>query len=544
MKDNESRSRLRFFSGVVALTLGNLFVKVVGLVLKIPLHDRLGDAGMVYYNNAYDIYAWLFTVATTGLPTAISMLISEDRTKGNIKETKKIFRVTMALFIIVGIIGSSVMFFGAPFFERAYKMDGNAYCIVAIAPTLFFICVACALRGYFQGYQNMIPTAISEVIEALGKLVIGLLFAKIAADRGEPLPVVAAYAALGLTIGVAAGMIYLIMAKLLFKPEKYDFECASLADDTLEVRRTATIAKMLLMIAIPITISSSVQSFSTVIDGMMLSHRIQGAGFTQDMTKQLIGNYKTICAPLANLPPAFVAPVTASIIPLMAASIAQGNRKRTEGVISGALQITAILELPCALGMSVLSEPIIKMLFGNNESSERAAPLLSVLAISVFFVSMLTMTCAILQAHKLERKPIISMLVGAVVKISSVYIFAGIPSINIYGAPISSVLGGFAISAVNLYFIKKYIGYTPRFGKMMVRPLFASVICSLAAMLVFKLTFPLAGNNIALFCAIGVAVAVYFFEIFLFKALTREDVLLLPKGEKLARVLTKMRLLK
>lgn len=163
MKNTEARSKSRFFGGVIALTLGNLFVKVVGLVLKIPLHNILGDAGMAYYNNAYDIYAWLFTIATTGLPTAISMLISEDRVKGNIKETKKIFRVTVALFIIIGIAGMSVMLFGAPFFEKAYKIENSGYCMMAIAPTLFFICVASALRGYFQGYQNMLPTAVSEV---------------------------------------------------------------------------------------------------------------------------------------------------------------------------------------------------------------------------------------------------------------------------------------------------------------------------------------------------------------------------------------------
>lgn len=337
MKNTEARSKSRFFGGVIALTLGNLFVKVVGLVLKIPLHNILGDAGMAYYNNAYDIYAWLFTIATTGLPTAISMLISEDRVKGNIKETKKIFRVTVALFIIIGIAGMSVMLFGAPFFEKAYKIENSGYCMMAIAPTLFFICVASALRGYFQGYQNMLPTAVSEVIEAVGKLVLGLLFAGYALEKGYPLYIVAAYAAFGLTIGVAAGDLSGLMTKLLFKPEKYDFECAELADESLEVRSTKKILVTLMMIAIPITISSSVQSFSTVIDGMVLSNRLQDIGFSEDITAQMIGNYKTLASPLCNLPPALIAPVTASIVPLMAASIASGNRKRSKSVMNGAL---------------------------------------------------------------------------------------------------------------------------------------------------------------------------------------------------------------
>lgn len=203
---------------------------------------------------------------------------------------------------------------------------------------------------------------------------LGLLFAGYALEKGYPLYIVAAYAAFGLTIGVAAGMIYLIVTKLLFKPEKYDFECAELADESLEVRSTKKILVTLMMIAIPITISSSVQSFSTVIDGMVLSNRLQDIGFSEDITAQMIGNYKTLASPLCNLPPALIAPVTASIVPLMAASIASGNRKRSKSVMNGALMITAIIELPCALGMSVLSEPIIKLLFGDNASSETAAP--------------------------------------------------------------------------------------------------------------------------------------------------------------------------
>ena len=544
MKNTEARSKSRFFGGVIALTLGNLFVKVVGLVLKIPLHNILGDAGMAYYNNAYDIYAWLFTIATTGLPTAISMLISEDRVKGNIKETKKIFRVTVALFIIIGIAGMSVMLFGAPFFEKAYKIENSGYCMMAIAPTLFFICVASALRGYFQGYQNMLPTAVSEVIEAVGKLVLGLLFAGYALEKGYPLYIVAAYAAFGLTIGVAAGMIYLIVTKLLFKPEKYDFECAELADESLEVRSTKKILVTLMMIAIPITISSSVQSFSTVIDGMVLSNRLQDIGFSEDITAQMIGNYKTLASPLCNLPPALIAPVTASIVPLMAASIASGNRKRSKSVMNGALMITAIIELPCALGMSVLSEPIIKLLFGDNASSETAAPLLSILSLSVFFVSMISMTSAFLQAHKLERKPIISMLIGAIVKLVSIYVLVGIPELNIYGSQISSFLGSFAISVSNLFFMKKHIGFIPNLGKILIRPFAASVICALTAIFSFGCLEGFIGRNPALLLSIVMAMVVYFFVIFLFKALTREDVMLLPKGTKICSLLEKMHLLK
>lgn len=544
MKDKESKSRSRFFGGVAALTIGNLFVKVVGLVLKIPLHSILGDAGMVYYNNAYDIYAWLFTIATTGLPTAISMLISEDRVHGNFREIKKIFRVTLALFEIIGILGTAIMFLGAPFFERAYNISDSRFCMMAIAPTLFFICVASALRGYFQGFQYMVPTAVSEVIEATGKLVLGLIFAGYAVSQGYALHVVAAYAALGLSVGVALGMIYLVAAKLLFRPEKFEAAVSDVGSGVCRVRSTKRITLTLLGIAIPITLSSSVQSFSAVIDGMVLSNRLQSAGFSQQATAAMIGNYKTLASPMCNLPPAFIAPVTAAIIPLIAASIAKKNRKLTKRVMNGALMLTAIIELPCALGMSVLSEPILKLLFGDTASAETAAPLLSILSLSVFFVSLISMTCAFLQAHKLESKPIISMLIGAVVKLVAIFILAGIKEINIYASPISSFLGSFAICASNLHFLRKHLGFIPDYGKMLIRPFVSALICAVTALLSFGFLRDIVGRNVALFAAILLAAAVYFLVIFLSRSLTREDVMLLPKGAKLCRMLEKMHLLK
>ena len=435
------------------------------------------------------------------------------------------------------------MFFGAPLFERAYKIDGSAYCIMAVAPTLFFICIASALRGYFQGYQRMTPTAVSEVIEAVGKLAIGLLLATYAIKQGYSLPVVAAYAALGLTIGVTAGMVFLLIKKLLFRPETYDIEYAALADESLPVRSAKRIMWTLILIAIPITLANSVMSFSTMLDGMILSHRLDAIGFSRDVINTMMGDYKTCATPLVNLAAALITPITASIIPLMSAAIASGNRERIRRTMDGSLLITAIIELPCALGMSVLAEPIIRLLFGNDASLRQPAELLSILALSAFFISTMSVTSSFLQAHKLERKPIISMLCGAAVKLTASFILIGIPQINIYGSPIASCLSCFTISAVNLYFIKKHIGFVPDFKRILFRPFAASVVCALAAMGGYWFFSHFFGRLAVVF-AILFAMVVYFFVVFLFRAVTREDVMLLPKGEKLCGLLGRMKLLK
>ena len=544
MSTKETKSRSRFISGVFALTAANLFVKIVGLILKIPLRGILTDSGMAYYNNAYEIYAFFFTVSTVGLPTAVSMLISENRAKGNKKEIKKIYKVAMLLFVIVGFIGTCAMFFGAPFFEDAYKIDKSAYCIMAVAPTLFFICIASALRGYFQGYQNMVPTAVSEVIEAVGKMALGLLFANYALSKGEEIHIVAAYAALGLTIGVAAGAFFLIIRKLLFRPSSFDTEYGDLEDTSLKVRPTGKIITTLVMIAIPITLSSSVLSFSTMLDGMILSRGLQGIGYTEDAVKVMIGNYKTCATPISNIILALVAPITASIIPLISSTRASGDRKRVEDIMYSTLRVTVMLILPCVLGIAVLAKPIITLLFNDPDAAEKAGPLLSILSVSVFFMSMIQVSAAMLQAHKLEKKPIYSVAAGAVSKVIVTYALVSIPVLNIKGSPMSSIISSFVISAMNFYFIGKHIGFRPNFFKILLRPLAAAALCALTAGGCYGLLLSHLGNAVSLAVSIFSAMIVYALSIFLFKAVVREDVELLPKGKKLANLLTKIRLLR
>ena len=529
-------------SGVLALTIANLFVKTVGLLLKIPLRGILSDSGMAYYNNAYDIYAFLYTVSNVGLPTAVSMMISENRASGNIRESKKIMKIAMWLFVAIGLIGTSIMFFGAPLFEKAYKIDNLSFSIMAIAPTLFFICIASALKGYFQGYQNMVPSAVSNVIEAVGKMALGILFANYAVQTGKPTHIVAAYAVFGLTVGVAAGMVSLIIRKLLFKPAKYDTEYADLLKDGMETSPSSKIVKMLIAIAIPITLSSSVMTLSNVLDGIILSRGLQ-LNYTQEATKAFIGNLKTCVTPISNIILAFANPITSVIVPLISVAVAEGKPDKVRKAMNTAFRMAVIVILPCVFGISVLAEPIVAFLFGAD-AAVKAGPLLSVHVISVFFMSMISTTAAILQSHKLGKYPVISVAVGAVVKVISTMAFVSIKEIGVMGSPISAILSCFTISAMNFVFIRKKIGYTPNFAKLMIKPLISALVCALGAFGAFTLYYTLTGiATVSLMLAILTAVVIYVLTILLIRGITREEVEMLPKGKKLARLLSKMKLL-
>lgn len=201
--------------------ISNIVVKLLGLLCKIPLHDLLQDQGMGYFNIAYNIFTTLYMVSTAGLPTAVTIMISDTPAgSSRRKQVERIFRVALAVFFVLGIIGTSIMLFFAKPLAALMGSDASYLCIMAISPTLFFICMSSAIRGYFQGHQNMIPTAVSEITEAIGKFAIGIVLAKYAISRGESIERAAAYAIAGITIGVATGMIFLIISKILYNQIK------------------------------------------------------------------------------------------------------------------------------------------------------------------------------------------------------------------------------------------------------------------------------------------------------------------------------------
>ena len=532
-----------FFSGVIVLTVANLLVKVIGAFLKVPLQSILTDTGMGYYSAAYDIYVWFYMISTAGLPVAVSIMISDSRAKGNFRDAKRIFRVVFTIFLIIGLIGTTLMMLLSGSFANMYQLSDAKYSIMAIAPTLFFICLSSAFRGYFQGHQEMAPTAFSEVIEAVGKLTLGIAFALWATKQGYPYHIVAAFTLIGLSIGSACGMLFLLLRKLLFKESAYNASLGVVPNETF-VTPTAKIIKTLLAIGIPITISSSVMSFTNVIDGMILSSRLQSLGYLEEQVSTMFGNYKALAVTMFNLPPSLIYPISASIVPLLSAAVSGGKNKLVKDTMNSSLRICSIIAFPCAFGMSALSYPLLSLLF-PSASAAKAAPLLSVLAPSIFFLSMLSVTNSFLQSHKYQVYPIISMIAGAVVKLISSYVLIGTKGIEMYGAPIGTFLCYLTTMLLNFFFVAKKIGYIPNIGKIFVKPFISALLCAGAAYGSYELlgaVLPVSSKLITII-AIAVAVVVYLVAIFAIKALTRDDILLLPKGEKIARVLEKRKLI-
>lgn len=562
-----------FVNGVLILTISNILVKAIGLLFKIPLHDILGDDGMGYFNAAYTIYTTFFMVSTAGLPVAISYMISRSRAAGNFGQVKKIMRIAFAVFFVIGAVGSSALFFGAGFFsENVAKIPESKYCIMAIAPTLFFVCLTSAFRGYFQGHQVMWPTAVSQLLESLGKLVIGILLANWSIARGDALPVTAAWTIFGLTVGVLCGMGFIWITKLLYNTQKINAEYELPDSYTMPSAPAKSLLRELVVMAIPVTLSSSVMSLANLIDLTVISRQLQWIGFTSKGAAALYGNYTTLAVPMFNLIPVLVYPIGYSLVPMISALLVKKEKDEARRVTTSSLKTAAILSMPCTVGMAVLSYPILSLIYGggsllakytseNSEllqdamfmsyitdttsSASLAAPLLSILAVSSFLVCMLAITNSVLQAHKKPYLPLISMLIGAAVKIAASFLLIGNPSIGIYGAPLSTDICYIVVVICNFYFCARYADFCPSVRKVFVKPLLSAALCGLAAIGSYALATSVIGQSrLVTIFAIAAAAVVYFAALLLLKALEKEDFDFIPKGQIMYRILRKMHLVK
>ena len=293
-------------SGVLILLLSNLIVKIVGVMFKIPLVSIMGDEGMGYFNSAYTVYTLFYTVSSAGLPVALSILISRCESEGRQRDKARVYHVALVLFAVIGGVFALIMSTCSGVLSKAIGNTGAEPSILAISPVMLFVCITSAVRGYFQGHQNMIPTAVSQLVEALGKLAFGICFALFAVKKGCSYPLVAAYSILGITVSEVISMLCI----LLF-PKRMKWSVS----DKSEFKSRRSIAGDIVKIAFPITMSSAVVSLSGLLDLSLVMNRLTDIGYTEAEANALFGNYTGLVQPLFNLPTSLITPIALGIVP-------------------------------------------------------------------------------------------------------------------------------------------------------------------------------------------------------------------------------------
>ena len=526
----KSNGKQTFLQGAAVLAAATAIVKVIGAIYKIPLTGIIGDEGFSYFSKAYMIYEVLLMISTTGLPVAMSRMISEAQTLERPDQIRKIFSTALRVFLLLGILGTGGMMLFAKQLSQVVAKNADAwFCILCLGPAVLLICVIAAFRGFFQGQSNMTPTSVSQVFEALCKLIVGLGLAWLLLDITGLKSYSAGGAILGVTVGLMVSALYLWRCYRKAIRELPRGGTVSSASSTL---------KELLMIAIPITLGSAGLQIINLVDTVVYMNRLVNAvGMNAEMANEVSGVFE-FCRTIFNLPCAFITPITIAIIPAITGHLALKNSRGVRMVEGSAMRITGLIAMPCALGLFSLAGPIMHLLRGyEGEKLELAAILMALLGVTVIFNAVILVTNAMMQAHGDVTTPVVNMIIGGVVKIIINFVLVGQPALHIIGVAIGTVVCYLLIMSLNIIAMarKKTIDLHSLGG--LAKPFFAAAIMGLVAYGVNAALKRLVGSSLACIAAIAAAGVMYLVLVLTFGVITYDDCQLLPKGEKIAKIL-------
>ncbi len=572
---NQKRRQQNLVQGSLILAVATLLVKVLGAIYKIPLANILGGLGGGYYSTAYDIYLPVYSLAMAGLPVAVSRMVAESAAKKNYNNTRKILKIAQRAFLITGTVGTVAILaltyfylFSDPFRSLFNITSGadNVYSIMLISFSILFCCIMSSYRGYYEGLRNMYPTAVSQVIEAAGKLLVGLLLAggvkyvctsQLGMTADEAAPFAAGGAVLGVTLGSAVGAIYLIIRHRRAGDGITEEEIAASAP----ADSTKSLLKMLIAIAIPIVIGSLVRDIASLVDLTTVKARLStvvtanpnliedcfGLSVRYDdidkTVTYLYGCYKTFAYSIYNLVPTITAVIGVSTIPTLCTAWSSQDKDSVKESVHSILKLTSVISLPAGIGIVALAGPILNLLFSDQPNEVAiSTPILMVLGMSAIFAGIAVPTTSMLQAIGKQNIPVINMAVGVLLKIVVNYTLVGIESINVVGAPAGTGVCYAYIMIANLLCLRHYSKVDLGVVRTVIKPLVCALLCGATAYFGYELLscVGLSGKLGTAICIV-LAGTVYALCLGVTKTFTKNDILMLPKGEKLVKVLAKLR---
>jgi stage V sporulation protein B len=555
-------SKKTFMQGAIILAGAGVIIKALGAVFKIPLGNMTGDTGMGYYQTAYTIYVMFLVLSNSGIPVAISRMVSERIAVGRPRDAHRVFRVSFILLLFIGLASSLLCFFKTDVLLSYFpNMENASYSIKAIAPALLIVPLMAAYRGYFQGKQNMRPTANSQVAEQFFRVAAGLCLAWYMLPRGEAFA--AAGAAFGATVGAAAGFLTVAAIYALgggkggavraeagndgthagdgetARTHAGDGEAVRThAGDGEAVRAAESVRGILLricLIAVPITIGASVMPIMNFIDLAIITNRLTSLGWAAEEIRKSYGQLAGFVNPLINLPQILTQAVAMSLVPAVAAAYKRNDVAFLRHNIRLGLRTAIIIGLPCAFGMMTLAEPIMLLLYpAVRESAISAAPFLFILGFGIIFLSVVQTLTGVLQGVGRQMIPVRNLCVGAAAKIAATWGLIAIPSVNVKGAAIGTVTAYILAAALNLAAVRRHTGARFDIALTYVKPALAAALMSAATFAVYSALRLLTGSGAAAtVVSVAVGALVYALTLLLSGAVTEEELLLLPKGRRL-----------
>ena len=514
--------------GISVLGVAGLICKMVGVLYRIPLANMIGGQGLGLYQQVMPAYNLLLAVTSAGIPVAISRMVSHYITLSEHGNARRVFHTALKLLIALGILTTVILLLLSRVIAKQVGTPEGYLSYMCIAPSLFFVCVMSAYRGYMQGMRRMLPTAVSQLIEQVGKVAVALPFASVGFARGG-WTMGSAGALLGTSLAECVAMLYMLIQCRYVKPQ-----LPSPDEKPVPAR---SLAKSIVMISIPITLGACIVPLASTIDSAMLKNLMTGTGIPADDATVRYGIYSGMVITMINVPTALAMAMSTNLVPSIASGMARKDMAYVAKEAGTGLRIASVIGFPCSIGMSLLSKPIIFLCYGDSpkysfDQLMLGGSLLEFSAMTIILFTMVQATSGILQGAGKQKIPMITLVAGVICKITLNTLLVSQPEINIHGAPISS-LTCYTVSMVpNLYYSCKYSGYRFSVGDVILRPLFASLLMGGAVWAVY--TFVFGGDRclhnsgmISRLLPVAVSmvagIAVYLISAFLLKAIRSED---------------------
>ena len=582
------RKKQSLLNGALVLVLATAFVEVIGVLYKIPLTELIGTMGRGYTGTAFNIYIPVYNIAMAGLPVAISKLVAQSVAEGHFNNVKKIFKIAFRLFFAAGAIGTVVLLILAYPYAKSMKALESLPSIFMIAPAVFVCCVMATYRGYYSGLRNQNPSAVSQMFEVVGKLAFGLGLAYVVQrygmscfEQGMPVfgkecstsseavmaltPYAAAASIFGVTMGAVCSLLFLVIRHKIVGDKITPEELASSpAADTGK-----NIAKLMFAIAVPVVVSTLVMNITNLIDSWAIQYRLQyaidsGLPVISDMYSEalsladkmtnvqlksyLYGAYE-IALDFRNLVPTITTTLGMSAIPVLAEAWTLKNKLMIRSSIESVMRIAMLISLPAGIGMAILSKDLLNIMYGMSDSVSISAVVMSLYGCFTFIMAAAQPLINMLQAIGRADIPMKSVSIAAVVKVIINFILIGIPGINIMGAIIGTFCFYLITVSVNLNALIKETGVKLSYKSVFFKPLFCALMCGFAAWAVsglcrnfipaFEFGSRISNDTLSAVIGIVAAVIVYVLALLFSKTIVKEDVKMLPKGEKICKVLEK-----
>ena len=525
MRADQTPLARSFVKGALILGIAGFIGKFLGAIYRIPLTNIVGAEGMGLYQMVFPLYALLLTVSSSGLPAAISRLLAEKNALGDRRGARRVFGTAIITLAAFGAVLALLTALLAKPIAAAQGNPNAALAYSAISPSLFFVAVICALRGYFQGKQNMAPTAVSQVVEQAVKMAAGLALAYYLLPRGLEWAIFGALA--GVSLSEFAAMLMLIVRYFLEKNRLKPLIFSKGFGESF---------KTLYSLSIPVTLGALIMPAVQLIDSVMVINILTASGSTVPAATALYGIATGPVNSLINMPVVLSLAIAAAVIPGISAARVKAESGKINKSAALALKLTMLISVPCAIGLAVLAAPIINLLYSGGlargvvDEPRIAAELLAMLSVSVLLIAFIQVITSILQAMARSYRPVINLAIGAAVKVAASFIL--LPRIGIYGSAVSTILCFLTVFILNIFSLKKTLSLKLGFRDFFFAPIAAGALMGVAAYLSNALLSRVLHVKIAAVLAILIAGAVFFVVAWLLGAITAEEGKRIPLVKK------------